>query len=88
MAVTDWCVQAVVTRYLGPTNYRGARIKATASAGTVTIPYPYELDERQAHWAAASKLIDHYEWPQENWACGGMPDKSRDSYVFVRNGGS
>lgn len=29
--------QAIVTKFLGPTNYRGSRVKATCQAGSVTI---------------------------------------------------
>ena len=32
-------MQAIETRYLGPTNTRGSRIKATAAAGSITIHY-------------------------------------------------
>jgi hypothetical protein len=34
--------QAIVTRYLGATDYRGARVKATAYAGSVTLPWDGE----------------------------------------------
>ena len=33
-------MQAIEMQYLGPTNFRGARIKATAQAGSITISLP------------------------------------------------
>lgn len=45
------------TKYLGPTDTRGARIRATDGTRTVTIPYPHELSVEDAHGEAAEKLI-------------------------------
>lgn len=64
------------TRYLGPSNYRGARIVAdvperlrTLDSGTdprsrwrVTIPYPYELSGVDAHAVAARLLAQSLGW--------------------------
>ena len=36
-------MQAIQTKYIGPTNTKGARIKAFCAAGSITIPYNYEL---------------------------------------------
>lgn len=47
-------MRAIHTKYLGPSNTRGARIKAYLSDGrSVTISYPHELDSEQAHLRAA-----------------------------------
>ena len=56
---------AVFTKYIGPTNYRPGRIKAWAKSGgklSVTIPYPHELSQSQAHAAAAIALFDKMGW--------------------------
>lgn len=56
---------AIVTKYLGPTNYRSGRIKAWAKSGNkiyVTIPYPHELNQSEAHAAAAVALCDKMGW--------------------------
>lgn len=56
---------AIVTKYLGPTNTRGGRIKAWAKSGgklSVTIPYPHDLSLSQAHAAAAVALCDKLGW--------------------------
>lgn len=53
---------AILTRYYGATNTRGARIVARlAGEGKrprVSIGFPYELDELGRHTAAALALLD------------------------------
>ena len=77
MAITT---QAIETRYLRATNVRGARIKATAWAGSVTVPYDYELDAADAHKAAADALIAKFGW-KGTYAQGG--NVKGDGYYFV-----
>jgi hypothetical protein len=53
---------AIITRYYGATNTRGARIVArlagAANRPRVSIGYPYELDDLGRHTAAALALLD------------------------------
>lgn len=78
-------VVMIRTKYLGPTNTRGARIKAWAGDRSVTIPYPYELNTEDAHMAAADKLADilheHDEDPVEYHVARSTKD---DGYVLYR----
>ena len=56
---------AIETKFIGATDYRGARIKATVTStnpGTgrkesVTIPFPYELSGSEGDRLVAWKLI-------------------------------
>lgn len=84
--------QAIETRYLGPTNTRGGRIKARAWAGSVTVPYNHELNADQNHRAAAmalaAKCAKHAEqyggksiWSEGVWTQGG--NAKGDGYVFT-----
>jgi len=50
-------MQAIVTKYLPATNFRGSRIKAACVDGSVTIPYPYEFSGQAVHRAAAEALV-------------------------------
>jgi hypothetical protein len=78
-------MQAIQTRYLSPTNSRGARIKAWASAGSVTISYPYELSGQAVHRKAAEALTEKLGWVQPNYEplLGGcLPN---GDYCFVFN---
>lgn len=74
---------AIVTRYHGPTNTKGARISARMMrARPVFIPYPHELSGLDVHAAAAAALMAREGWPVGcPMVAGGMPD---GGYVFVR----
>jgi hypothetical protein len=65
-------MQAIVTKYLGPTNTRGSRIKAAASSGSVTVPFDYEGDEYET---AARALCEKLGWTF-NHCRGTLPDGS------------
>ena len=56
-------MQAIRTRYLGPTDTRGSRIQAKCSGGTVTVSYDAALDSEGNHAAACRKLAGKMGWP-------------------------
>ena len=71
-------MQAIVTKYIGPTNTKGARIKAIAAGGSVTVPFDYEGNE---HEIAAKALCAKFGWPWDHIS-GSLPDGS-DVWVKV-----
>lgn len=73
-------VQAIVTKFIGPTNHRGSRIKATAAAGSVTVSYNHALNIEANHAKAAEALANKFEWAG-TWYQGGMPGDR--GYCFV-----
>lgn len=73
-------MQAIITKFIPATNTRGARIKATAWAGSVTVAYDYSGDA--SHRRAAQALCEKMGWPTDNWIDGGTPDNS--GFAFVR----
>lgn len=86
--------QAILTKYLAPTNTRGARIKASCERGSITVSYPYEMRNSDSHVEAAKKLVEKFcredeaknIWPtcRNPWAfpfaSGQLPD---GNYVHV-----
>jgi len=58
-------LQAITTKYLGPTDHRGSRIKARCAAGSVTVPWDYALNADANHVAAARALCEKLQWPYE-----------------------
>ena len=72
--------QAIETKYIKATNVRGARIKASALAGSLTVGYDYELNGDGNHAAAARALIARLGWPG-TFAQGG--NAAGTGYVFV-----
>lgn len=74
--------QAIVTKYLGPTNHRGSRVKATAQAGSITVSWDHALSVEDNHKAAARALVTRWGWDGD-WHGGATPDGG--GYVFVRH---
>lgn len=80
-------MSVIVTKYLPPTNHRGARIKASLSPGwgstkPVTIAYEYGLQGTTNHERAALALAE---------ACNLTGtflrlDAAFDGYLFIRDG--
>ena len=78
-------MQAIQTRYLCPTNSRGARIKATCAAGSITISYPYELSGQAVHRKAAEALVSKLGWvdPHYGGLLGGCLPNGDYCFVFT-----
>ena len=80
-------MQAIVTKYFGPTNHRSSRILARCDAGKLSVPWNYALGTDANHDAAALALAAHLSWTGAeygNLVRGGMPDGKGNCYVFVR----
>lgn len=72
-------MQSIETKYVSPTNTRGAKIKAVSSGGeSITIPISYDLDTEQNHAAAAKALKDKLNWKGK--MIGG---DTKYGYIFV-----
>lgn len=54
--------QAITTKYCGPTNTRGARIKASAQAGSVFSTWDDALGADDNHVAAAKAFALRWGW--------------------------
>lgn len=77
--------QAIVTKYLGPTNHRGARVVARAQAGRKVVSWRDDLEVDENHTRAAEALASHYGWLDNTQLVGGaMPDGTGNCYVLVR----
>ena len=75
-------MQAIVTKFLPATNFNGARIKARAAAGSITVPFEYDSASRD-HDLAAIALVRKMKWYPCVIVHGGMPDVSGDCYVIL-----
>jgi hypothetical protein len=75
-------MQAIETKYMGPTNYRGSRIKATAYAGSITISYDDALSPEENHLMAAKALMAKFGW-KGKLAGGGNPKGTGNYYVMI-----
>jgi hypothetical protein len=77
-------MQAIITKYFGPTNTRGSRIKAQCAAGSVTIGYPYELSGMDCHAKAAKALVNKLGWTDAHYGglLGGQLPNGDYAFVF------
>jgi len=85
--------QSILTKYISPTNTRGARIKAVQSGwsdkkecASVTIPYPFELNTDQAHALAAKKLAEKLGW-HGRYVCASLGAWSDYAYCYAFDDG-
>ena len=76
---TEYARQAISTKYIGPTNTRGSKVKATADAGSVTLHWDDALNSYDNHAAAAIALANKFGWGGR-WAGGSVHNAG---YVFV-----
>lgn len=78
-------LQAIVTKYHAPTNYRGARISARADAGRVSVVYDHGKSPEANHAGAAQALAYDCGWTTEKGRAplvgGALPANA--GYVFV-----
>lgn len=74
--------QAITTKYLGPSNVRGSRVKARAEAGSVTLSWDDALNEAENHRAAAVALCKKFKWDGRLHGGG-----TGDGFVFVFDNG-
>lgn len=84
-------MQAIVVKYLGPTNRHGSRMKATDGMMTATIAYDSALSSAKNAESAARLLIQKRGWfPNAHkcslydafWAMGVLPN---GDYVYVNH---
>lgn len=80
-------MQAIITKFYGPTSTRGPRIKARAWAGSVTVAYQHALGVEGSHEAAARALCEKLGW-EGKMIGGGMPDDSGYAFVFTPDVGN
>jgi hypothetical protein len=80
--------QAIVTKYHGPTNLRGARVSARAEAGRVRVQYDHALNGSDNHKAAAQALVNKLGWTvaagYPSLVGGALPGNA--GYCFVLGG--
>lgn len=71
--------QTITVKYLGPTDTKGSRYKATSTSGiSITIQKPYEHNAEHGATLAALQLAKKLNW--SGTLVGGC---NADTYVFV-----
>lgn len=68
-------MQAIRTRYFGPSNVKGSRIQAKCEAKTIYVSYDHALNIEENHVAAREALLAAMGWTSpyyEPMVCGGF----------------
>jgi len=74
--------QCITTKFLAPTNSRGARVAARCQAKRIVVSWNDSLDVEANHRCAAMALVSFLSWPDaERWVGGSLPDDT--GYAFV-----
>lgn len=63
-------MQAIKTKYHGPTNSKGSRISASCEAGRIYMPYNHALGLYENHATAAALLIEKLGWGAHQYVGG------------------
>lgn len=81
-------MQAIITKYIHPTDTKQARVKASCQAGSVTVSWDHALDVDGNHDAACEALRKKLHWLAPHYGphvSGGMPDGTGNAYVIVNH---
>lgn len=63
--------QAIITKYLGPSATKSARVKASCDAGSIALVWDYALNTDENHKAAVTALVTKLDWLKGNtWHLG------------------
>jgi hypothetical protein len=73
-------LQAITTKFIGPSNVRGSRVKAVAAAGYVVLNWDPAMNSDDNHTAAAKALATKFNWTGR-WYGGSLPDGKGNCYV-------
>ncbi len=71
--------QAIIIKFLGATNTKGTRIKASAEPSSVTVPLEYGAGHEQRIREAVDALLNKLDWNGE-YIIGQLPS---GDYVAV-----
>jgi hypothetical protein len=69
-------MQAIQTKYLGPTNCKGGRVKAICQAKSRIYSWDHALNADENHKQAAQSLAKELGWDYGTWHGGQLPDAS------------
>lgn len=72
---------AIVTKYIGQSEYKPSRIKATCEAGSITVSYDHGLNGTENHIQAAKTLANKIGW-HGKLITGAMPGNKGYCHVF------
>lgn len=65
---------AITSKYHGPTDTSGSKVRATVNGKSAAVPWASELDSEPNHRAAVVALCDKLGWDADRFFGGAMTD--------------
>lgn len=75
-------MQAITTKYIGPTDHKGSRIIVKCQATRITVAWDDALGVDENHLRAAERLARKLGW-DGTWHGGSLPDGTGNVYVLA-----
>lgn len=77
--------QAIETKYIGPTDTRGSRVRAFCAAKSMTFPWRSEWSSDENHEHAAVSLFNKLGWNKQGKLMAGLVGGTikNGNHVFV-----
>lgn len=76
--------QAIITKYHGPTNFRGARVSARSQAGARFYAWDDAKGQEENHDSAAMAYAESLGWAVGRVLLSGeLPDGTGNAYVLA-----
>ncbi len=69
-------MQAIIAKYIPPTNYKPGRVKATCERGSLTVSWDHELEAGENMRAACDSLCARFD-AEDLKKYGALSDKAR-----------
>ena len=83
-SLASFCRQAIVTRYVNPTDHKPGRIVARCDAKRITVEWEDALDIAENHASAALVLFQSLGWHTQCDLVMGGTWRSHGGYLFVQ----
>ena len=83
-------MQAIITKYLSPTNHYSARVVCKAQAGRKVYAWDYSLGIEDNHEKVANRFARSYGWIESDGTHdrrlvgGALPDDTGFAFVIVK----
>ena len=78
----DYALQAITTKYHGPTNIIGSKISAYYEGGKIILDWDHSLNPEENHRKAAFQLFEKLGWDKKSELVQGSLPKS-SGYCFI-----
>lgn len=81
--ISSFGVASITVKFMGPTNYKPSRYKATSQAGSLTFSADYALNPTQNAEKVAMALAEKLDW-NGDYILGYLPESEKSYWVYVQ----